>query len=60
MSNEGEPSDTTVCEACGTAVPTYDLVSYGSIERGYRALCTSCFSSVAAEAPGDARLRFLT
>lgn len=52
MSDEGEPSDTTVCEACGTAVPTYDVVSYGSIERGYRALCTSCFNAKVASALG--------
>jgi hypothetical protein len=52
MSNEGEPSDTTVCEACGWAVPTYDIVSYGSIERGYRALCTSCFNAEVASALG--------
>ena len=24
------------CEACGTAVPTYDVVNYGSIDGGYR------------------------
>jgi hypothetical protein len=52
MSDEREPSDTTVCEACGTAVPTYDVVSYGSIERGYRALCASCFNAEVARALG--------
>lgn len=52
MSDEGEPSDTTVCKACGTAVPTYDVVSYGSIERGYRALCASCFNAEVASALG--------
>jgi hypothetical protein len=52
MSDEGEPSDTTVCAACGTAVPTYDVVSYGSIDRGYRALCTSCFNAEVASALG--------
>ncbi|HTT78542.1 MAG TPA: hypothetical protein VMF86_02580 [Stellaceae bacterium] len=52
MSDEGEPSDTTVCEACGTAVPTYDIVNYGSIERDYRALCTSCFNVEVASALG--------
>jgi hypothetical protein len=52
MSDEGAPSDTTVCAACGTAVPSYDVVSYGSIERGYRALCTSCFNTEVASALG--------
>ncbi len=52
MSDEGEPSDTTVCAACGTAVPAYDVVSYGSIERGYRVLCTSCFNAEVASALG--------
>lgn len=52
MSDEGQPSDTTVCEACGTAVPTYDVVSYGSIGRGYRALRTSCFNAAVASALG--------
>jgi hypothetical protein len=31
---------TICCEACGTAVPAYDVVSYGSIEKGYRELCS--------------------
>jgi hypothetical protein len=52
MSEEGEPSNTKVCEACGTAVPSYDAVRYGSIERGYRALCTSCFNAEVASALG--------
>ncbi len=52
MSDEGEPSDTTVCAACGTAVPTYDALSYGSIDRGYRELCTSCFNAEVASALG--------
>ena len=52
MRDEGEQSDTTVCEACGTAVPSYDAVSYGSIERGYRELCTSCFNAEVASALG--------
>jgi hypothetical protein len=52
MRAKGEQSNTTVCEACGTAVPSYDLVSYGSIERGYRELCTSCFNAEAASVLG--------
>ena len=51
MSDQGEKSN-TVCEACGTAVPSYDAVRYGSIERGYRELCTSCFNAEVASALG--------
>ncbi|GAB0119800.1 DUF7713 domain-containing protein [Acidisoma sp. 7E03] len=49
--NRGLP-DTMVCEACGTTVPEYDVVSYGSIECGYRALCTNCFNAEVAGALG--------
>jgi hypothetical protein len=52
MRDDGEQSNATVCEACGTAVPSYDVVSYGSIERGYRKLCTSCFNAEVARALG--------
>lgn len=52
MKNEGEQGNTTVCEACGTAVPIYDMVSYGSIDRGYRELCTNCFNVEVASVLG--------
>jgi len=52
MIDEGEQGNPTICEACGTAVPSYDVVHYGSIERGYRALCTSCFNTEVASALG--------
>jgi hypothetical protein len=52
MRAEGEQSNTTVCGACGTAVPSYDLVSYGSIDRGYRELCTRCFNAEVASVLG--------
>ena len=50
--SDGEHSNTTVCAACGTAVPSYDVVRYGAIERGYRELCTSCFNAEVASALG--------
>ena len=40
------------CDACGTAVPAYDVVSYGSIEQGYRDLCNCCFNAEVASALG--------
>lgn len=43
--------NTSICEACGGATPGYDVVHYGSIESGYRLLCTGCFNmEVAARA----------
>jgi len=50
--SDGEHSNTTVCAACGTAVPSYDIVRYDAIERGYRELCTSCFNAKVASALG--------
>lgn len=52
MRDEGEQSHATVCEACGAAVPSYDAVSCGSIERGYRELCTRCFNAEMASLLG--------
>jgi hypothetical protein len=43
---------TICCEACGTAVPAYDVVSYGSIEKGYRELCSRCLNAEVASALG--------
>jgi hypothetical protein len=40
------------CEACGTAAPAYDVVNYGSIEGGYRQLCSQCFNAEVASAQG--------
>lgn len=56
MRDEGEQSGGMVCcEACGTAVPAYDVVNYGSIEQGYRVLCTRCFNAEVASALGMER-----
>src|ERR1017187_8996650 len=53
MRDEGEQSGGMVCcEACGTAVPAYDVVNYGSIEQGYRQLCNRCFNAEVAGALG--------
>jgi hypothetical protein len=53
MRDEGKHSGSMVCcEACGTAVPGYDVVNYGSIEQGYRRLCTPCFNAEGATALG--------
>lgn len=52
MKSEGEAGETQVCEACGTVVANYDVVSCGSIERGYRALCSRCFNAEMASLLG--------
>jgi hypothetical protein len=40
------------CDACGQGTPGYDIVHYGSIERGYRRLCGRCFNTQMAKAAG--------
>jgi hypothetical protein len=40
------------CEGCGQFVPGYDIVNYGSIERGYRTLCSACFNTEVAKLSG--------
>lgn len=40
------------CDACKEAVPAYDLIHYGSIESGYRDLCSRCFNNEVAERMG--------
>ncbi len=40
------------CETCGTATPAYDIVNYGSIEKGYRQLCNQCFNAEVASTQG--------
>ena len=53
MKDEGKQSGGMFCcEVCGTAVPAYDVVHYGSIEQGYRDLCTRCLNAEVASALG--------
>jgi hypothetical protein len=40
------------CESCGSEVPDYDIVNYGSVEHGYRQLCNQCFNAEVATAKG--------
>jgi hypothetical protein len=40
------------CDGCRQPTPSYDIVNYGSIERGYRRLCSQCFNTQVAEAAG--------
>ena len=40
------------CDSCARVTPSYDTVNYGSIERGYRRLCSQCFNKEVAEECG--------
>lgn len=42
----------TRCDNCRKRVPNYDLVNYGSIEKGYRQLCGQCFNTEVAQLDG--------
>lgn len=53
MQREDEHNRSVIrCDACGTAVPDYDVVNYGSIADGYRQLCSRCFNAEVASAQG--------
>ncbi len=53
MKNKRKRSGEMVCcEACETDIPSYDVVHYGSIEQGYRVLCSHCFNAEVANAMG--------
>ncbi len=40
------------CEGCGEFTPGYDTVHYGSLDTGYRLLCTRCFNAEVASLHG--------
>lgn len=42
----------TRCSNCGEIAPNYDIVQYGSIEKGYRQLCSQCFNAEVAKSDG--------
>jgi hypothetical protein len=53
MEDEGKQSGSMICcDACDTVVPAWDAVAYGSIEQGYRELCTRCFNAEVAGVMG--------
>jgi hypothetical protein len=52
MKDEGKSGSMVSCDACGRAVPAYDVVNYGSIEQGHRELCSRCFNVEVASALG--------
>lgn len=40
------------CEGCGESTASYDIVHYGSMNKGYRKLCTRCFNAEVAKVAG--------
>jgi hypothetical protein len=40
------------CDVCGQSTSGYDIVHCGSIEHGYRRLCSRCFNTQMAKAAG--------
>ncbi len=46
------PRHQICCDGCGQSTPGYDIVHYGSIERGYRRLCSRCFNTLMAKTAG--------
>jgi hypothetical protein len=49
---QSTPPRQTTCDACGESTPDYDIIHFGSIERGYRRLCGRCINTQMAEAAG--------
>jgi len=49
---EVPPPHQTRCDGCSQLTPSYDIVHYGSIEQGYRLLCSGCFNTEAAQLAG--------
>lgn len=46
------PRRQTRCDGCSQITPSYDIVNYGSIEQGYRHLCSRCFNTEVAKTAG--------
>jgi hypothetical protein len=40
------------CEECGASTPDYDIINYGSMDGGYRQLCSRCVNADVAERTG--------
>ena len=40
------------CEGCGEDTPSYEITSYGSMDGGYKQLCSRCFSAEVAKVSG--------
>ncbi len=53
MRNDDEHAHSTIrCQGCAAVTSTYDVVNYGSMEGGYRQLCSRCFNTEVASTQG--------
>ena len=48
----GPPDQQIRCASCGQSTPSFEIVSYGSMEHGYRKVCNECLNKEMAEAMG--------
>ena len=53
-------SQQTRCDNCTQLVPSYDIVNVGSLEKGYRMLCSRCFNTEMARLDGLDRFEHVT
>ena len=49
---ETTATEPILCADCGQVTPGYEIVNYGSMERGYRKLCSRCFNAMVAKLAG--------
>jgi hypothetical protein len=49
---EAPPPRQIRCDGCSQIMPSYDIVHYGSMEQGYRQLCSRCFNTEVAQLAG--------
>ena len=49
---ETKATEPILCADCGQATPGYEIVNYGSVESGYRELCSRCFNAMVAKLAG--------
>src|SRR5215472_5701838 len=49
---EAPPPHQIRCDGCSQTMPSYDIVHYGSMEQGYRQLCSRCFNTEVAQLTG--------
>ena len=40
------------CEGCGRQTPSFEIVNYGSMDKGYKQLCRRCFNTEVATVAG--------
>lgn len=40
------------CEGCGASTPGYEIIHFGSVEDGYRQLCSLCFNAEVVKRSG--------